>query len=201
MLRPRDGSRKAQIFDAFMGKGGLKEAQKLATKLDIKDSTLRSWVALWDRGKGEEITSAPVKRERMEQEAPVVREKLKPGEFDPHFRFKTREAAERQLISQAKSCGVRAKTLSVLENDGRFAIVPAWRKGMPIPQFKKGEFVYGMFMVDSKAKIVTPGPEQSVIRYVKESSSKARPKEECVPNYYLWSPAEIEGTSSKRERL
>ena len=197
MQRPKDGSRKATIFDAFMAKG-MDAAKKLAVKLEIKDSTLKSWTSEWDRRKNEPVTNAPVTitRERLSEE------KTEPGTFDPHFRFKTREAAEHQMAAICKRNSLRSKALTVLENDGRFAIAPTWRKGMPIPQFKKGDVVYGLFMVDSKAKVTGPGPEQSMIRYVKESVSKARPREECVPNYYLWTPAEIEDKSaSKRERL
>lgn len=205
MQRPKDGSRKAQIFDAFMAPGEIaareKAAAKLATKLDIKPSTLKSWLSEWARRSGETITNASptIKRERLPGSPETA---PKPGEFDPHFRFKSREAAEKALISQARHCGIRTKALTILENDGRFAIAPSWRKGMPIPQFKKGDIVYGMFMVDSKAKVTAPGPEQSMIRYVKESSAKSRPREECVPNYYLWLPSEIEEKpTSKRERL
>lgn len=198
MQRPKDGSRKATIFDAFMAKG-FDAAKKLAIKLDIKESTLKSWASEWERRKGEAVTNAPpvITRERLPDDV-----KPEPGAFDPHFRFKTREAAETQLAAICKRNSVRPRAFTVLENDGRFAIAPAWKKGQPIPQFKKGEIVYGLFMVDSKAKITEPGPEQSMIRYVKESSSKARPKEECVPNYYLWLPKEIEEKPvSKRERL
>jgi len=200
MLRPREGSRKAQIFDAFMNDGA-KSAEKLATKLEIKASTLKSWTSEWSRKSGEGVTSSPVKRERLPDDKP--RDNPKPGEFDPHFRYKSREEGERALIAHAKRAGIRANAFTVLENDGRFAIAPIHTvKKRPYPQFKKGDTVYGLFMVDSKAKVTGPGPEQSMIRYVKESSAKARPREECVPNYYLWLPSEIEDKpASKRERL
>lgn len=199
MQRPKDGSRKAQIFDAFMA-NGMKAAEKLATKLDIKSSTLKSWTSEWARRSGETVTNVPpaIKRERLPDEPDTAE---KPGEFDPHFRFKSQEAAERQLLAICKRNGMRPKALTVLENDGRFAIAPVHTvKNRPYPQFKKGDVVYGLFMVDSKAKVTGPGPEQTMIRYVKESTAKARPREECVPNYYLWKPEEIEPTS-KRERL
>ena len=198
MQRPKDGSRKAEIFDAFM-EHGMKAAEKKAIKLDIKASTLRSWTSEWARRKNEDVTNVPAqKRERLPEK--TTRERL--PEADAHFRFKSREAAEKALLAQAKNCGVRPRALTVLENDGRFAIAPVWRKGMPIPQFKKGDVVYGLFMCDSKAKVTDAGPEQSVVRYVKESPVKSRPREECVPNYYLWHAAEIEAKpTSKRERL
>ncbi len=124
---------------------------------------------------------------------------LRGAEFSPHFCFKTRAHAERVLEENAKRAGLRLSSLTVLENEGRFAIAPVWRKGMPIPQFKKGETVYGLFMVDSEAKIVEAGAEQSIIRYVKESDVKMRPKQECVPNGYLWRPSQV--NAPKRERL
>jgi hypothetical protein len=126
---------------------------------------------------------------------------LRQSKFTAQFVYKTREHAQQQLIANARRSGITTRALTVLEQDGRFAIVPAWRKGMPIPQFQKGEIVFGLYMCDSEAKVVEPGKEQSIIRFVKESTVKARPKEMCVPNYHLWKPSEVAKGASTRERL
>lgn len=152
-----------------------------------------------ERLNGKTKAKGKAKPEAKADKKPKVWKRTHP--FVPNFCFKSFAHADRERIANARRSGMVTSALTVLEQDGMFAIVPAWKKGMPVPQFKKGDIVYGLYRIDGEAKVVGPGPEQTVIRYTKESVRKARPKEECVPNQYLFARKDVQAADSKRERL
>lgn len=199
--RPKDGSRKAEVWDVFQAKGA-EAAIKKALSFDepLQEGTARSWVKEWARAEGTELDlpsssgkpAKTIKKDKTDKKgstAPVKRERLDtkddPDEkFNPAFKYTTRDACETALIQKAKAAGLRPWTYHIIEHNGRFAIAPAHYKAKgPIPQFKKGDVVYDCYLVNSEAEVIEAGPEQCVVRYV--LPYKNRPNEQCVPNRYL----------------
>lgn len=193
----KEGSRKRQIYDEFMesggGEDGLKAAYKLARTLGIKDGTVKSWSGGWLKG--------VLRPEPKEKAAKPEKEQEKRGEFHPWFKYTSREAADRRHESLCTSSGLRPHCFHVIEQDGRFAVVPAtYKPPGPPPVFKEGDIVYDAFIANTKAKVIGAGPEQTLIRYVKERPKG--PREECVINRFLVKiPDDEKKGKVTRERL
>lgn len=189
----KEGSRKREIYQVFLDNGGgetgLKKAGARAKKLGIKDGTVRSWSGGWLKGE-----LKPAKKEK--EAAPVN----KRDEFHPSFKFASREKADREHELLCTRTGLRPHAFHVIEDDGRFAVVPAqYKPNGPVPTFAKGDIVYDAFIANTKAKVIEPGPEQTLIRYVKDRGKG--PREECVINRFLVKVADVDKVKPKRERL
>ena len=178
------GSRKAEIYDAFMeaggGDAGLKAATKEATakgKKVIKPGTIKSWASMWLKG-----VTKPEAKENDDKPAKVVVERDKG--YHPDFKYTTRQQADRHHETLCTRSGLRPHAFHVLEDGGMFAVVPAhYKPGGPVPTFERGDIVYDAMIANSKAKVIEAGPEQTLVRYVTER--KTGPREECVINRYL----------------
>lgn len=178
----KEGSAKAAIYQIFTdaggGEKGLAAAHKHAAKksVGIKPGTVKSWSSMWLKGQTKPGTRAEPKADK----AP----KLKNGEYEPAFKYTTRERADAEHESLCERNGLRPHAFHVLENEGRFAVVPAhYKPGGPMPTFKVGDVVYDALIPNSKARVIEAGPEQSIVRYVTDRPS--RPREECVINRFL----------------
>jgi hypothetical protein len=188
----KEGSRKAAIYDAFIeaggGEGGLKVAYKRAEKLGIKAGTVKSWASGWLKG-----VLRPEKKETTATKPKVVHDKG----YHPDFKYTSRAMADKQHEALCTRAGLRAHAFHVIEDDGRFAVAPAhYKPGGPVPTFERGDIVYDAVIANSKAKVLEAGPEQTLVRYVKER--KTGPREECVINRFL---IKLPEKASKRERL
>lgn len=208
MKAPKEGSSKRKVWDVFTDKGA-DAAMKMQGKVPVGDSTVRSWIAEWTRAAGGTLPAAPKTKGKTSQ---VKREKLpeepkKPGEISPWFKYTSRHNADIGIVGICKRNGHDLRAFHVLEEDGKFAIVPAHYKPKgPIPQFKKGDHVYIMGMSNSKATVQEPGPEASVIKYQGPPiKGLSRPDTECVSNVYILKfegkPSKTKGKSPARERL
>lgn len=196
------GSRKAKIYDVFKAKG-LEAAFKEAEKLQIKPGTVKSWSGSWTKG------TVPAKKAKGEKAAKVA----KPGKrssgdetYEANFKYLSRHHAESNLTHICERSGLRPHAFHVLENEGKFAVVPiSYRPIGPVPQFEKGDVVFDVYVANSKARVIEPGPEQTMIKYDKESTipGHARPREDCVLNRYLVKlPDEpLKGKGVKREKI
>lgn len=195
------GSRKAEIYDAFIeaggGEAGLKAANKEAGvkgKKLIKPGTVKSWSSAWLKG---EHTSKP-KDPNAPKPVKAVKA-VKDDGFHPDFKYTSRERADRAHQDLCERAGTRSHAFHVIEDDGRYAVVPSHvHPTTPAPTFKAGDIVYDIFIANSKAKVIEAGPQQSVIKYVRERPKG--PREECVINRYLIKLPEKEARV-KRERL
>lgn len=110
--------------------------------------------------------------------------KVARGEYEPDFKFKTREAAKTAMLAVVRRNKMSESCFHVLSEDGQFAFVPAHIRpaGKPAP-LKDGDIVMDTTIADSRAEVIGGGPEQSVVRYLTER--KYAPQEQCVSNYYL----------------
>lgn len=195
----KEGSAKAAIYQIFTdaggGEKGLAAAHKHAAKksVGIKPGTVKSWASMWLKGQTKPGTRAEPKPDK----AP----KLKNGEYEPAFKYTTRERADAEHESLCERNGLRPHAFHVLEDEGKFAIAPVnYKPGGPAPQFEVGDIVYDALIINSKAKVINAGPEQSVVRYVKDRPS--RPREDCIINRFLVKlPDEGKPKSKKREKL
>ena len=179
----KKGSAKAEIYTVFTDAGGgdkgLKAAHKRAEKLDIKPGTVKSWSSMWLKGLTKPATKAPDPDKPTKAKA-VERDKG----FHPEFKHTSRAAADKAHEKLCTRAGLRAHAFHVIEDEGRFAVVPAtYKPGGPVPQFSNGDTVYDALIANSKAKVIGAGPEQTMVRYVKERPN--RPREECVINRFL----------------
>jgi hypothetical protein len=178
----KEGSRKAEIYDVFLDSedsaAGLKNAYKRAEKLGIKAGTVKSWSSMWLRGEVK-----PGKKEKAPGDKPDT-VTLKDGAFHPMFKYTSREKADKEHEALCTRNGIRPHAFHVIEDDGRFAVVPShYQPGGPVPTFKAGDIVYDALIANSKAKVIEPGPEQTMVRYVVDRPS--RPREDCVINRFL----------------
>lgn len=199
------GSRKAEIYDVFRSaktpeeglKAAYKEASRKGAKL-IKEGTVKSWAGSWAKGTLPTPKGKAVKRERMTASAGTPND-------DIWFRHDSLFKANKDLTGICERAGLRPHAFHIIENDGKFAVVPiSTRNDKPIPQFEKGDVVYDCYSSTSKARIIQAGPEQSMIRYDKESTAKGmtRPRECAIPNRYLIKlPDEPITGKPKREKL
>ena len=215
--KPKEGSRKRTIFDIFTKKAGTYE-QALAKGLElgVKEGTVRSWCRTWDKKK---VPETP-KKERAPKGAPPAkgkqtRERLSeapkraegpPAQFLPHFKHGTRDAAVAHIAAISKRNGLRADAFHVLEEQGKFAVVPAHHKPpAPPPLFKKGDVVFDAYIPNGMATVTGPGPEQTEIKFKHPRPSGQTT--DCVSNYYLHklTPEEIKAqpkpTKIKRAHL
>lgn len=193
----KEGSRKAEIYDVFTesggGEKGLKAAHKRAVKLGIKPGTVKSWSGGWLKGQ-----LKPAKKEKVAKaDADNVRLD-KNGSFHPLFKYTTRSRADAEHEALCNRNGIRPHAFHVIENDGRFAVVPAnYQPGGPVPTFEVGDIVYDALITNSKAKVISAGSEQCVVRYVKERPTG--PREDCVINRFLVKlPDEVTKPSNKK---
>lgn len=192
----KEGSRKRQIYDVFLDSEdstvGLKKAYALADKLGIKEGTVKSWSGGWLKGETKPKPKDPGDKPAKSE---VVHEKG----FHPEFKYTSRARADQRHESLCTSSGLRPHAFHVLEEDGRFAVVPAnFKPPGPVPTFEKGDVVYDAFIANTKAKVLEAGPEQTLIRYVKDRGKG--PREECVINRFLVKLPDNE-KKLKRERL
>lgn len=195
----KEGSRKAAIYDVFNkaggGEVGLKAAHKHAAKKDvgIKPGTVKSWASGWLKG-----MVKPAKKEKAAKADGDNVRLDKNGSFHPLFKFTSRAKADAEHEALCNRNGIRPHAFHVIENDGRFAVVPAnYQPGGPPPKFEVGDIVYDALISNSKAKVISAGSEQCVVRYVKERPTG--PREECVLNRFLLKlPDEKEKPSNKK---
>lgn len=209
MKPPKEGSSKRKVWDVFTDKGA-DAAMKMQGKVPVGDSTVRSWIAEWSRAAGGAPPAAPKKGGKTSQ---VKREKLPapaPKGFDPWYKYTSRTNADLGIVGICKRNGMDLRAYHVLEQDGKFAIVPRHHKPADgtIPQFKKGETVYIMGMSNSKATVQEPGPEATIIKYLgPPMKGLSRPDTECVSNVYILKfeepakPSKTKGKTPTRERL
>lgn len=177
----KEGSRKREIYDVFLkaggGETGLAAAKKHAAKksVGIKEGTIKSWSSMWLKGEVKPGTKPKPERDTVT---------TKNGAFDPMFKYTNRAKADAEHEALCTRNGLRPHSMHVIENDGRFAVVPAnYKPGGPVPTFKAGDTVYDAMIANSKAKVIEPGPEQTLIRYAEERPN--RPREEAVINRFL----------------
>lgn len=196
----KEGSRKREIYQIFLdaggGEKGLAAAHKHAAKksVGIKAGTVKSWSSMWLKGavKPGSTKAKADKPTKVERAEPVKG-------FHPEFKYTSRQRADKAHEALCTSAGLRAHAFHVIEDDGRFAVVPAtYKPGGPMPSFNVGDVVYDALIVNSKAKVIEAGPEQSIIRYVKERPKG--PREECVINRYLVKLPDEPAKKAKRER-
>ncbi len=191
----KEGSRKAEIYDVFTeaggGDAGLKAAYKRAAKVGIKDGTVKSWSSMWLKGETKPSSKAP-DPDKVKATTP----KRDVG-FHSEFKHTSRAAADKAHEKLCTRAGLRAHAFHVIEDDGRFAVVPAtYKPGGPVPTFSKGDTVYDALIANSKAKVIDAGPEQTMVRYVEERPN--RPREECVINRFLVKLPDEEKPSNKK---
>lgn len=67
---PQEGSRKRKVYEALI-KGGPDAAMKAASKLDLKEGTVRSWFGAWTRQAESEQATAPVPKPKGRKGAPA----------------------------------------------------------------------------------------------------------------------------------
>lgn len=199
----KTGSRKAAVYDVFLKEGGgekgLAAATKLAKKEGLAPGTVKSWASGWLKGQTKPKAkegAGPAK----EGKAPTLKAISKSdNEYHPLFKYSSRERADREHEALCTRAGLRPHAFHVIENDGRFAVAPAhYKPGGPPPKFEVGDIVYDALIANSKAKVISAGSEQCVVRYVKER--KTGPREDCVINRFL---VKLPDTKEKvtRERL
>jgi hypothetical protein len=209
--RPKDGSRKAEVFDIYMKTSDPDLAANRGEELELARGTVASWISEWSKATGKpgllpkpKAAATPGEKKSPGDKTSPPRERLpaKPAAFDPWFAYPSRELAERVAKKRAESMGSSPQIFRVIENEGRFAIAPAHYKPDTIPTFKVGDIVYDLIVPNSKAKIIEAGPEQSVIKYlVDPRKGKSRPPQEAVPNVYLVKLEEEKKQKIKREKL
>lgn len=193
------GSRKAEVYDTFLAAGGgdkgLTKATALAKKLGLAGGTVKSWASAWLKGKTKPDAS-PIKREKLEETKPAA-------DDGPWFRHDSIIKANRDMQTICKRNGLRPHAFHILEQEGKFAVVPStkYAKG-EYPTFSKGDIVYDAFVINGKAKVIDPGPQQSMIKYLADApKGLQRPKETAIPNRYLIKLVEEKKSKPKRERL
>jgi hypothetical protein len=194
----KEGSGKRVIYDVFMtaggGKEGLAAAMKAAKENEVKEGTIKSWSSMWLRGMTKPGTSVKPKADKPKGD----NVSLKNGEFHPLFKHTTREKADKEHEALCERNGIRPHAFHVIEDKGRFAVVPAnYKPGGPVPTFKVGDIVYDALIANSKAKVIEAGPEQSMVRYAEERPN--RPREECVINRFLVKLPDAPAKKSKRD--
>lgn len=199
----KTGSRKAEVYDVFLAAGGgdkgLTKATERAKKLGLAGGTIKSWASGWLKGQ-----TKPKAKEgdgpAKEGKAPTLKAiSKKDEEYHPLFKWNSRERADREHEALCTRAGLRPHAFHVIENDGKFAVAPAnYKPGGPPPTFEVGDIVYDALIANSKAKVISAGSEQCVVRYVKER--KTGPREDCVINRFL---VKLPDTKEKvaRERL
>jgi hypothetical protein len=197
MKAPRPGTKKAQVFDAYM-RDGRTAALALASTLELANGTAHSWLSEWKRFSGKiepAVPPAPKKRARInasggKRERAVIdygptQASLVPrgGWFDAHFRYSSRAAADRAHALKCKDLGMGHKAFHVIEDNGRFALAPAhYNPSRELPQFKKGDTVFDITIPNTRGVIVEAGPEQSEVSF---KTGMFEGKQWFVSNYYL----------------
>lgn len=158
-MRPKEGSRKAVVFDAFHA-GGLESAYKVAAKLKLKSGTVKTWAAKWGR------TSSEVSAR-------------KPGSpIEPHYDYDTQGRAESAMKMRAKHSGMEPDVFSVKERGGKFGIVPAHLDPDRKPgTFKKGDTVRDRTILQNVGTVINAGPEVCEVKFQIGTRN--------IPNYYL----------------
>ena len=183
----KEGSRKREIYQIFLdaggGEKGLAAAHKHAAKksVGIKEGTVKSWSSMWLKGEVKPGSKAP-KADKADKGDTVSL--TRNGEFHPLFKYTNRAKADAEHEALCTRNGIRAHAFHVIENEGRFAVVPSnYQPGGPVPTFKAGDIVYDALIANSKAKVIEGGPEQTMVRYVVDRPN--RPREDCVINRFL----------------
>lgn len=184
MKGPREGSRKAEVYAVFHAEG-LDAAIKKAKTLDLKEGTVKSWAGQWGGKPKADLAPDTRKgpRQRVaipaDQEAGTERPKEGAGEFLPFFKHASRNTAQRALLDIVRRSGTKEAAFHIIEQGGRFAVVPAhYKSGGPIPQFEAGDIVFDTIIPDQKGKVVKAGPE---VCEVKGPNGVRN-----IPNYYLF---------------
>jgi hypothetical protein len=181
------GSRKAAIYDAFVAAGGadkgLKAAYAKAKELEIKEGTVKSWAGSWTKGTLPKPKGPKVARERKDDTT-----EAKDKDYNVHFKYTTKAQAESAKEDLCERAGLRPHAFHILEQEGRFALCPIhYRPIGPIPTFKKGDVVFDAYIINSKARVIEPGPEQSLIKFDLDAKPPFhhRPREQLTLNRYL----------------
>lgn len=199
----KSGSRKAAIYDAFKSaktpEKGLEAAQALAKKEGIKEGTVKSWSGGWMKGN---VPTPKPKGEKVVKEkgAPTTRAVMD-KEFHPLFKYNSRERADAAHETLCTRAGLRPHAFHVIEDEGKFAVAPSnYKPGGPVPTFMPGDIVYDALIINSKAKVIEAGPQQTIVRYVKDRPN--RPREDCIINRFLIKlPDEPVKAKVKREKI
>lgn len=212
--RPKDGSRKAEVFDTYFGEG-YEAAIKLATDKGLAPGTARSWMSGWSKIAGTTIPKAEGTGERKER-APREKIERKPKEkkgdeappvWRPDYRFETERKARIEADHKCNRSGMDHRAMFVHQDEvtKKWGIIPLHlNPEIPMPVFKNGDHITNLGIKNSRATVIGAGPEQSVIRYVKDIPGRHR--EPCVGNRYLMLMPPPEGKEKKkgtasRERL
>lgn len=160
---------------ALFKSDGEEAARTLAKTLKIPDTKINRWVREWGNLKPAEPKAS------NDVKAPSRKDNLG---FHPEFKYASRTQANDKLIKICKSAGLRLHAFHVLEDDGRFAVVPAtYKPNGPEPMFNVGDIVYDVIIANTKAKVLDAGPQQTLVRYLKDRPF--RPREEAVINRFL----------------
>ena len=193
MKAPREGSRKAQVYEIFHDKG-FDAAVAFALTIGLKAGTVKSWSGTWGRGGKAPLSPARSKGGNGAQGGGTERSTSEREPYSPHYRYGTREAAVRAMIDLARRTVANERAYHVLEEGGKFAVAPAsYKPEGPIPQFKRGMTVMDTVIPDSRAIVVEAGPQQSVVKY--EDG-----REQTIPNVYLYEVAPIEKKAATKAR-
>lgn len=208
--RPKDGSRKADVYDVYYA-DGYAAALKKADDLGLGPTTAKSWIYVW--AKLSPVGERPPERERKAPSAPKApREKIaKKDEKPPAVMtlkdfpaFPSERKARIWADHRTASTGMDKRAMIPHEIDGQWHVIPLHMgPGIPMTTFKEGDHVTNLGIRNSRAVIIGAGPEQSIIRYVKDVPGRHR--EPCISNRYLMLMPPPEGKDKKgkasRERL
>ena len=132
----------------------------------------------------EKETAAAKAAGKKPERVVVKREKL--NDWEPHFRFPSRSAAERAAHQIARRNGIAQANFHILEENGKFAIAPIHYKPKHAPPvLQEGDEVMDTIIPNSRGIVVGAGPEVSTVRYHDDGA------ERHIPNYYLYRMADL----------
>lgn len=176
----KPGSRKGEVHRIFDQKG-VEEAMKYGVAKGLKEGTIKSWIGVWSGGKVRVKLNGATTSVKQASVPPVVNDI-----FASLFTHASRAAAEKAREGICKRAGTSAKAYHILEQSGKFAVVPAhYKPGGPIPQFQDGDWVMDTIVPNSLGQVKGAGPEQSMVKYQKPRHGFASDLV-CIPNVYLY---------------
>jgi hypothetical protein len=219
MKEPRPGTKKASVFATYIAKGET-AALKQAEELELSKGTAPSWFSEWrrtlaaEKGRGTIPARAVKERATIAKAQPDGAKATKeatgfrpratinspPYPYDAHFRFASRVAAQNAIEGVSRHAGVDKRCYVVLEENGKFAIAPAFIEeinGGKAPSFTKGAIVFDLTIRDSRAKVTASGPYQTELVYLTGPRAKM---EAIIPNKYLTQLDEVIETPPAKKR-
>lgn len=186
MKAPREGSRKASVYDVFHDKGDA-AALKAGVKLGLAPGTIKSWCKGW-AGHAKQAHAADTRKGPKGPRAASPDKVSTPkaevrAAYDPRFDYTSRADAVKALMNTVRRMHCMEQAFHVIEENERFAVVPAHYKpeGKP-PQFEKGDTVFDTIIPNSRGVVKEAGPYQCAVEY---AAGYHAGREQIVPNVYL----------------